>query len=111
MGCGSLAGIGLGFIGPLVAGLASGGISGAWLSLLTAAAVTTGTLLARSLAGTDLPAGIVLVLGALWLVLRRPPDGLSKGGTKASDAAHAGPTIVNCKASLGAAADRGKEHR
>lgn len=49
-------GIGIGFAGLFVVGLASGGGSGAWLSLLAAAAVTTGTLLARGLAGADLVA-------------------------------------------------------
>ncbi|NSX38518.1 DMT family transporter [Pseudarthrobacter oxydans] len=64
----TVAGIGLGFAGLLVVGLASGGGSGVWLSLLAAAAVTAGTLTARSLAGTDLVAASAwhfLIGGAL----------------------------------------------
>jgi probable blue pigment (indigoidine) exporter len=63
-----VAGIGIGFAGLLVVGLASGGGSGVWLSLFAAAAVTAGTLLARSLAGTDLVAASAwhfLIGGAL----------------------------------------------
>lgn len=59
----TVAGIGLGFAGLLVVGLASGGGSGAWLSLLAATAVTAGTLIARSLAGTD------LVVASAWHLL------------------------------------------
>ncbi|MFJ5962078.1 DMT family transporter [Pseudarthrobacter oxydans] len=49
-------GIMAGFAGLLVVGVASGGGTGAWLSLLAAAAVTAGTLLSRALHGTDLVA-------------------------------------------------------
>lgn len=49
-------GIMTGFAGLLVVGVASGGGTGAWLSLLAAAAVTAGTLLARGLRDVDLVA-------------------------------------------------------
>lgn len=52
----TLTGITVGFAGLLVVGLSSGGGSGAWLSLLAAAAVTAGTLLARGLGRADLAA-------------------------------------------------------
>lgn len=45
-----------GFAGLLVVGWGSGGGTGAWLSLLAAAAVTAGTLPARALPGADLVA-------------------------------------------------------
>lgn len=52
----TLLGITAGFAGLLVVGLSSGSGTGAWLSLLAAAAVTAGTLLARGLDSTDLVA-------------------------------------------------------
>ena len=50
----TLLGLIIGFAGLLVVGWGSGGGTGAWLSLLAAAAVTAGTLLARALSGADL---------------------------------------------------------
>lgn len=61
-------GISIGFTGLLVVGLSSGGGTGAWLSLLAAAAVTAGTLLSRGLGGADLAAASAwyfLIGGAL----------------------------------------------
>lgn len=52
----TLLAVSIGFAGLFTVGLSSGGGSGAGLSLLAAAAVTAGTLTARSLAGTDLVA-------------------------------------------------------
>jgi len=46
-------GLAVGFAGLLVVALPGGGGSGAWLSMLAAAAITAGTLLSRRLAGTD----------------------------------------------------------
>lgn len=43
-----------GFAGLLVVAVTGGGGSGAWLSILAAAAITAGTLLSRRLAGIDL---------------------------------------------------------
>ncbi|MFX1821276.1 DMT family transporter [Pseudarthrobacter sp. CC4] len=64
--------VSIGFAGLLAVGLSSGGGSGAGLSLLAAAAVTAGTLLARSLAGTDLVAASAwhfLIGGVLLAVM------------------------------------------
>ena len=44
----------VGFAGLLVVAVPGGGGSGAWLSILAAAAITAGTLLSRRLAGVDL---------------------------------------------------------
>lgn len=46
-------GLVVGFAGLLVVALPGGGASGAWLSILAAAAITVGTLLSRRLAGID----------------------------------------------------------
>jgi probable blue pigment (indigoidine) exporter len=48
------AGLIVGFAGLLVVAVPGGGGSGAWLSVLAAIAITTGTLLSRRLAGIDL---------------------------------------------------------
>lgn len=48
------AGMAVGFAGLLVVAVPGGGGSGAWLSIVAAAAITTGTLLSRRLAGIDL---------------------------------------------------------
>lgn len=64
----ALLGITAGFAGLLVVGLSSGRGTGAWLSLLAAAAVTAGTMLARGLEGADLVAASAwhfLIGGAL----------------------------------------------
>ena len=47
-------GLVVGFAGLLVVAVPGGGGSGAWLSILAATAITTGTLLSRRLAGIDL---------------------------------------------------------
>lgn len=62
-------GIMAGFAGLMVVGVASGGGTGAWLSLLAAAAVTAGTLLSRALHGTDLVAASAwhFLIGGLLL--------------------------------------------
>ena len=68
----TLTGITVGFGGLLLVGLTSGGGSGAWLSLLAAAAVTAGTLLARGLGRADLVAASAwhfLIGGALLAVM------------------------------------------
>ena len=44
----------VGFAGLLIVAVPGGGGSGAWLSILAAAAITAGTLLSRRLAGTDI---------------------------------------------------------
>ena len=44
----------IGFAGLLIVVVPGGGGSGAWLSVLAAAAITAGTLLSRRLAGTDI---------------------------------------------------------
>lgn len=46
-------GLVVGFAGLLLVALPGGGGSGAWLSILAAVAITTGTLLARRLGGLD----------------------------------------------------------
>ncbi|EWT07729.1 hypothetical protein N864_23465 [Intrasporangium chromatireducens Q5-1] len=63
------AGLSVGFIGLLLVALPGGGGSGAALSLLSAIAVTGGTLLARRLAGMDLvlATGWHLVIGGVVL--------------------------------------------
>ncbi len=60
----------VGFAGLVLVGVASGGGQGAWLSLLSAVAVTAGTLMSRRLSGTDLVVAIGwhFVLGGLLLV-------------------------------------------
>ncbi len=59
----------VGFAGLLVVAVPGGGGSGAWLSILAAAAITTGTLLSRQLAGTDVvqAAGWHFVIGGVVL--------------------------------------------
>jgi len=59
----------VGFAGLLVVALPGGGGSGAWLSILAALAITTGTLLSRRLAGTDVvqAAGWHFVIGGVVL--------------------------------------------
>ena len=59
----------VGFAGLLVVALPGGGGSGAWLSILAALAITTGTLLSRRLAGTDVvpAAGWHFVVGGVVL--------------------------------------------
>ena len=61
----------VGFTGLVLVGVASGGGQGAWLSLLSAVAITAGTLMARRLSGTDLLVAIAwhFVLGGLLLVV------------------------------------------
>jgi len=54
----------VGFAGLLVVAVPGGGGSGAWLSILAAIAITTGTLLSRQLAGTD----VVQVAGWHFLI-------------------------------------------
>ena len=65
------AGMAVGFVGLLVVAVPGGGGSGAWLSVLAAAAITTGTLLARRLAGTDVvqAAGWHFLLGGAGLAV------------------------------------------
>ena len=60
----------VGFAGLVLVGVASGGGQGAWLSLLSAVAVTAGTLMSRRLSGTDLVVAIGwhFVIGGLLLV-------------------------------------------
>lgn len=62
-------GIMAGFAGLLVVGVASGGGTGAWLSVLAAAAVTAGTLLSRTLRYVDLVAAAAwhFLIGGLLL--------------------------------------------
>lgn len=79
----TLTGIAVGFAGLLVVGLSSGGGSGAWLSLLAAAAVTAGTLLARGLGRADLVAAsawhflIGGVLLAVMAAVREPAPAIN----------------------------------
>ena len=63
-------GLAVGFAGLLVVALPGGGGSGAWLSILAAAAITAGTLLSRRLAGTDIvqAAGWHFLIGGAGLV-------------------------------------------
>jgi drug/metabolite transporter (DMT)-like permease len=65
------AGLTAGFAGLLVVAIPAGGGTGAWLSILAAAAITTGTLLARRLSGVDvvLAAGWHFVLGGAGLAV------------------------------------------
>lgn len=65
------AGLAVGFAGLLVVAVPGGGGSGAWLSILAAAAITAGTLLARRLAGIDVvqAAGWHFVLGGAALAV------------------------------------------
>ena len=68
----TLLAVSIGFAGLVTVGLSSGDGSGAGLSLLAAAAVTAGTLTARSLAGTDLVAASAwhfLIGGVLLAVM------------------------------------------
>lgn len=64
-------GLAVGFAGLLVVAVPGGGGSGAWLSILAAAAITAGTLLARRLAGVDLvqAAGWHFVIGGAALAV------------------------------------------
>lgn len=66
----TLIGIAVGFAGLIILGLTSGAGAGAGLSLLAAAALTAGTLLARGLAGTDLVAASAwhFLIGGVLLV-------------------------------------------
>lgn len=66
----SAASVVVGFAGLVLVGVASGGGQGAWLSLLSAVAVTAGTLMSRRLSGTDLVVAIGwhFVIGGLLLV-------------------------------------------
>ncbi len=59
----------VGFTGLLVVAVPAGGGKGAWLSILAAAAITTGTLLARQLADADVvqAAGWHFVIGGVGL--------------------------------------------
>ena len=59
----------VGFAGLLVVALPGGGGSGAWLSIVAAIAITTGTLLSRRLAATDVVqiAGWHFVIGGVVL--------------------------------------------
>ena len=59
----------VGFAGLLMVAVPGGGGSGAWLSILAASAITTGTLLSRRLAGTDIvqAAGWHFVIGGIVL--------------------------------------------
>jgi probable blue pigment (indigoidine) exporter len=59
----------VGFAGLLMVAVPGGGGSGAWLSILAASAITTGTLLSRRLAGTDVvqAAGWHFVIGGIVL--------------------------------------------
>jgi len=65
------AGLAVGFAGLLVVAVPGGGGSGAWLSILAAAAITTGTLLVRRLAGVDVvqAAGWHFLIGAAALAV------------------------------------------
>lgn len=60
-----------GFVGLLVVAVPGGGGSGAWLSILAAAAITTGTLLVRRLTGIDViqAAGWHFVIGGAGLAI------------------------------------------
>lgn len=75
----TIAGLAAGFVGLLVVAVPGGGGTGAGLSLLSAAAITTGTLLARRLAAFDLvtATGWHFVLGgamlAVWAVVVEGP--------------------------------------
>lgn len=62
-------GLALGFAGLLLVAVPAGGGKGAWLSILAAAAMTAGTLLARRLAATDVvqAAGWHFVIGGVGL--------------------------------------------
>ena len=64
-------GLAVGFAGLLVVAVPAGGGTGAWLSILAAAAITAGTLLARRLSGVDVvqAAGWHFVLGGAGLTL------------------------------------------
>jgi len=64
-------GLAVGFAGLLVVALPGGGGSGAWLSILAAAAITAGTLLSRRLAGIDIlqAAGWHFLLGGAALAV------------------------------------------
>ena len=63
------AGLMVGFAGLVVVAVPGGGGSGAWLSILAAAAITAGTLLSRRLAGIDLvqAAGWHFLIGGVVL--------------------------------------------
>ncbi|QGG94104.1 DMT family transporter [Actinomarinicola tropica] len=63
------AALAVGFAGLLVVAVPAGGGKGAWLSILAAAAITVGTLLARRLAGTDVvqAAGWHFIIGGAGL--------------------------------------------
>ena len=63
------AALAVGFTGLLIVAVPGGGGSGAWLSILAAAAITTGTLLSRRLAGSDVvhAAGWHFVVGGAVL--------------------------------------------
>ncbi len=62
-------GLTVGFAGLLIVAVPAGGGTGAWLSLLAAAAITAGTLLTRRLSGADLvqTAGWQFVVGGAGL--------------------------------------------
>ncbi|HEY5874882.1 MAG TPA: DMT family transporter [Ilumatobacteraceae bacterium] len=62
-------GLTVGFAGLLIVAVPAGGGTGAWLSILAAAAITAGTLLARRLTGADLvqTAGWHFVIGGAGL--------------------------------------------
>ena len=65
------AALAVGFVGLLVVAVPGGGGSGAWLSILAAVAITTGTLLSRRLAGVDLvqAAGWHFLIGGVLLAV------------------------------------------
>lgn len=67
----TLVGLAVGFTGLLVVAVPGGGGSGAWLSILAAAAITAGTLLSRRLTGIDLvqAAGWHFLIGGAFLAL------------------------------------------
>lgn len=74
-------GLTTGFIGLLVVAVPGGGGSGAWLSVLAAVAITTGTLLSRRLGGIDLVQAAgwhFLVGGAILAAVAGAVEGLPR---------------------------------
>jgi drug/metabolite transporter (DMT)-like permease len=74
-------GLVVGFAGLLLVAVPGGGGSGAWLSILAAVAITTGTLLARRLGALDIVQAAgwhFLIGGALLAVLAGTVEGLPR---------------------------------
>jgi drug/metabolite transporter (DMT)-like permease len=77
----TLVGLAVGFAGLIVVAVPGGGGSGAWLSILAAAAITAGTLLSRRLAGIDLVQAAgwhFLIGGAVLAVVAAAVEGVPR---------------------------------